>query len=58
MFIKRRLGHPYFIGECGGPMQETACPVDGCTERIGGAHEQLLSSNRSIKFSPEAFQAL
>ena len=47
------MGHPYFIGECGGPMEETNCPVEGCTERIGGDRMELLRSNRSIKFSSE-----
>ena len=46
MMVNHRSGHPYFIGECGGPMEETICPEQGCEERIGGANEQLLSSNR------------
>ena len=45
--VAHRRGHPYFIGECGGPMEESDCPVESCTERIGGAREQLLGSNRS-----------
>ena len=34
-------------------MEETNCPVEGCTERIGGDRMELLRSNRSIKFSSE-----
>ena len=43
-----RSGHPYTITECGNPTEETACPVEGCNQRIGGFEEQLLSSNRFI----------
>lgn len=38
-------GHPYFIGECGGAMQEGRCIE--CGERIGGSSHRLLASNRS-----------
>lgn len=36
-------GHPYYIGECGGAMQESLC-ID-CGERVGGRDHTLLSSN-------------
>ena len=51
MMVNHRSGHPYFIGECGGPMEETICPEEGCEQRIGGANGQLLSSNRFTKCS-------
>lgn len=40
-------GHPYFIGECGGAMQESRCP--DCGERVGGSSHRLLSTNRSAR---------
>lgn len=38
-------GHPYFIGECGGAMQEATCIE--CGERVGGGGHALLGTNRS-----------
>ena len=46
--ITHRSGHVYFVGECGGPMEETDCPVEGCPERIGGQEGRLVASNRSL----------
>jgi len=37
-------GHPYFIGECGGAMQESRCPE--CHEIIGGGSHRLNPRNR------------
>lgn len=37
-------GHPYFIGECGGAMEEGTCP--DCGARVGGSGHRLLSTNR------------
>ena len=51
MMVNRRSGHPYNIGQCGGPMEETGCPVEGCNQRIGGAMMELLGSNRFTKCS-------
>ena len=36
-------GHPYFIGECGGAMQESTCPE--CGEAVGGGNHSLQSGN-------------
>jgi hypothetical protein len=33
-----RNGHPFTVGECGGPMVESVCPQ--CGEPIGGRHHQ------------------
>lgn len=38
-------GHPYFIGECGGAMQESRCIE--CGEAVGGNSHSLLGTNRS-----------
>jgi hypothetical protein len=38
-----RNGHPYFIGECGGAMQQSACPE--CGETVGGQNHSLQSGN-------------
>ena len=46
--ITHRSGHVYFIGECGAPMEETDCPVEGCFQRIGGQWGRLVASNRSL----------
>ena len=48
MLINHRSGHPYTITECGYPMEEADCPVEGCNQRIGGSRYRLLSSNRFI----------
>jgi hypothetical protein len=37
-------GHPYFIGNCGGAMQEGVC--NECGARVGGSSHVLLGSNR------------
>uniref|UniRef100_A0A7S1PFG7 RZ-type domain-containing protein n=1 Tax=Percolomonas cosmopolitus TaxID=63605 RepID=A0A7S1PFG7_9EUKA len=37
-------GHPYFIGECGGAMEESNCADCGC--RVGGTSHRLKSDNR------------
>lgn len=39
-------GHPYFIGECGGAMQESVCIE--CGVPVGGASHTLTSGNRQI----------
>jgi hypothetical protein len=36
-------GHPYYIGECGGAMQESRCLE--CGERVGGRSHQLVQTN-------------
>ncbi|KAJ3122837.1 hypothetical protein HK098_002451 [Nowakowskiella sp. JEL0407] len=38
-------GHPYYIGECGGAMQLSACPE--CGIAVGGGNHQLTTGNRS-----------
>jgi len=38
-------GHPYFIGECGGAMQQSRCP--DCGAPVGGSSHRLLSTNRT-----------
>ena len=48
VMITHRSGHVYFVGECGNPMEETDCPVEGCFERIGGQWGRLVTSNRSV----------
>ncbi|GAX15209.1 hypothetical protein FisN_12Lh085 [Fistulifera solaris] len=37
-------GHPYFIGNCGGAMQESNCLE--CGARVGGTSHNLIASNR------------
>ncbi|KAI1756232.1 hypothetical protein F4782DRAFT_550119 [Xylaria castorea] len=32
-------GHPFTVGECGMPMEETRCP--GCGAAVGGTHHQV-----------------
>lgn len=39
-------GHPYFIGECGGAMQESTCPE--CGARVGGRSHQSAEGNRHV----------
>ena len=39
-------GHPYFIGECGGAMQESVCIE--CGAPVGGASHALTSGNRQV----------
>ena len=51
MMVNHRSGHPYFVGDCGGPVEESICPEEGCNQRIGGARMQLLGSNRFTKCS-------
>jgi len=45
-------GHPYFIGDCGGAMQESTCPE--CGARVGGGSHSLRADNTYISnFSGE-----
>ena len=37
-------GHIYFIGDCGGAMEQSVCP--DCKEAVGGAAHAVLSTNR------------
>ncbi len=36
-------GHPFFIGECGGPTDESKCLE--CGERVGGQGHRLAAGN-------------
>lgn len=38
--------HPYFIGECGGAMEQSYCA--DCGAPVGGGNHELLMTNRSI----------
>lgn len=48
-------GHPYVIGDCGGAMQEAACPE--CGERIGGRSCNLTRGNRPSERLQQVAQA-
>lgn len=37
-------GHPYYIGDCGGPMQVSKCP--DCGAKVGGEQHRLEADNR------------
>ena len=39
-------GHPYIIGECGLPMEESICPE--CKEKIGGRDHVPLKTNKMV----------
>ena len=39
-------GHPYFITECGRPMEESVCPE--CNSKIGGLNHNLVPNNTEI----------
>ena len=41
-------GHPYTVGECGRPMEESVCPE--CHSRIGGLDHNLDERNTEINF--------
>ncbi|XP_019853235.1 PREDICTED: E3 ubiquitin-protein ligase RNF213-like [Amphimedon queenslandica] len=43
-FYECPRGHPYFVSECGKPLQQYACPI--CHSRIGGQNHTLESTNR------------
>ena len=40
-------GHPYYISECGQPMQDYQCP--DCGSRIGGGQHRLYQDNRAAR---------
>ncbi|KAJ1528977.1 hypothetical protein ONE63_007344 [Megalurothrips usitatus] len=42
-WFKCRNGHPYFIGECGGAMEESKC--NECGAPIGGRNHTLRADN-------------
>ena len=46
VMITHRSGHLYYIGDCGFPIVEADCPVDGCLSRIGGQGNKVASGNR------------
>lgn len=39
-------GHPYYIGECGGAMEQSNCPECGAV--VGGSNHTLTSGNRRV----------
>jgi len=43
-WFKCRNGHPYAVGECGGPMEVSVCPE--CKEPIGGTQHRAIEGNR------------
>ena len=47
VMITHRSGHLYYIGDCGFPIVEADCPVDGCLSMIGGQDYKVASGNRS-----------
>jgi hypothetical protein len=36
-------GHPYSVGNCTWPMEETRCPVPGCGKKIGGSNHKAVA---------------
>ena len=40
-------GHPYYISECGQPIQDYTCP--DCGQRIGGGQNCLINTNRQAR---------
>ena len=46
-------GHPYFIGDCGGAMQQTHCP--DCGEPIGGGSHRVVERNVAATELLDAF---
>lgn len=46
-------GHPFTIGECGGPMQETRCPQ--CGAPVGGQHHMAAEGVTRAADLEEAF---
>ncbi|KAI3655585.1 hypothetical protein MP638_002648, partial [Amoeboaphelidium occidentale] len=48
-------GHPYAVGECGGPMQKAQCPE--CKKNIGGQNHRLNDGNTHFGFDGSAAPA-
>ncbi|CAF0825829.1 unnamed protein product [Brachionus calyciflorus] len=42
-WFKCKNGHPYVIGECGGPVEKAKCPE--CMEVIGGLNHIIVEGN-------------
>ena len=40
-------GHPYYVSECGQPMQSYTCP--DCGAHIGGGHHRLYDTNKRAR---------
>ena len=47
-YYKCGCGYIYAVGECGGPMQQAACP--GCGNTIGGLQHRLAAGNAHAEF--------
>ena len=45
-------GHPYYIGECGRPMQVAKCPA--CGADVGGQGHRLLGGNRAGEITEQS----
>ena len=41
-------GHPYTVGNCGMPMQETRCSAPGCGALIGGHNHKSSAGNTRV----------
>uniref|UniRef100_A0A8D8VL27 NFX1-type zinc finger-containing protein 1 n=1 Tax=Cacopsylla melanoneura TaxID=428564 RepID=A0A8D8VL27_9HEMI len=44
-WYKCKNKHYYYIGECGGAMQESRCPEPDCNSVIGGGGHRLAAGN-------------
>ena len=47
-YYRCSCGYIYAVGECGGPMQQAACP--GCGNTIGGLQHRLAAGNEHARF--------
>lgn len=41
-------GHPYAVGNCTWPMEESKCPVEGCNARIGGQNHVAVTGVKRL----------
>eukprot|EP00731_Ephydatia_muelleri_P002837 Em0001g2837a len=48
-FYECPMGHRYFVGDCGRPMQQAMCPE--CRAPIGGQNHQPVGNNRAAQQS-------
>ncbi|ETN99486.1 hypothetical protein RFI_37985, partial [Reticulomyxa filosa] len=49
-------GHPFFVGECGHPMEQVVCATDGCGEVVGSSTHSQKDTGLQMKDILQGYQ--
>ena len=54
-WYKCRNGHPYTVGNCTYPMEESVCSAPGCNAKIGGRNHESVKGTTRISTESDGF---